>query len=127
MLKESERSALCGKDLAFQGHAAKGTGDEMAYLGGSCGWHGENMPKPKHVQRGSRISPTIRVLEPNAAGIEIGATEVFVAIPSDRDPRPVRRFSTFTDHLNCLVDWLQTCGVDSVAMESSSVFWIPLF
>jgi hypothetical protein len=45
------------------------------------------MPKPKHMQRGSRISPTIRVLEPNAAGIDIGATEVYVAIPSDRDPQ----------------------------------------
>jgi transposase len=67
------------------------------------------------------------VLEPDAAGIDIGATEVYVAIPSDRDPQPVRRFSTFTDDLNRLADWLRTCGVKSVAMESTSVFWIPLF
>ena len=93
----------------------------------ACGWPGENMPKRKHAQRGSRISPTIRVLEPNAAGIDIGATEVYVAVPSDRDTQPVRCFSTFTDDLNGLVDWLHTCGVDSVAMESTSVFWIPLF
>lgn len=85
------------------------------------------MPKPKHVRRDSRISPTVRVLEPNAAGIDIGATEVFVAVPSDRDPQPVRSFATFTDALNSLVDWLHACGVESVAMESTSVFWIPLF
>lgn len=85
------------------------------------------MPKPKHVHRDSRISPTVRVSEPNAAGIDIGATEVFVAVPSDRDPQPVRRFATFTDALNSLVDWLHACGVESVAMESTSVFWIPLF
>ena len=85
------------------------------------------MPKRKHVQRASRISPTARLLEPNAAGVDIGATEIYVAVPSDRDTQPVRCFSTFTDDLNCLVDWLHTCGVDSVAMESTSVFWIPLF
>ena len=85
------------------------------------------MPKSRRVPKGSRMSPTVRVLEPNAAGIDIGATEFYVAVPSDRDPQPVRRFSTFTDDLNNLVDWLQTCGVDSVAMESTSVFWIPLF
>lgn len=85
------------------------------------------MPRPKHVRIGSHISPTVRVLEPNAAGIDIGATEMFVAVPSDRDPQPVRRFATFTDELNRLADWLHACGVDSVAMESTSVFWIPLF
>ncbi|MCU1297938.1 MAG: transposase [Acidobacteriaceae bacterium] len=85
------------------------------------------MPRRKHVKRGSRISPMVRLLEPNAAGIDIGATEVYVAVPSDRDTQPVRCFSTFTDDLNGLVDWLHTCGVDSVAMESTSVFWIPLF
>jgi transposase len=73
------------------------------------------------------MSPTVRVLEPNAAGIDIGATEIYVAIPSDRDPQPVRSFSTFTDDLNRLVDWLQKCGVETVAMESTGVFWIPLF
>lgn len=85
------------------------------------------MPKTKLVRRSTRMSPVVRVLEPNAAGIDIGATEVYVAIPSDRDPQPVRRFSTFTDDLKRLADWLHACGVQSVAMESTSVFWIPLF
>lgn len=85
------------------------------------------MTKPKRCQKSSPISPTVRVLEPNAAGIDIGATEIYVAIPSDRDPQSVRSFSTFTDDLNRLVDWLQKSGVESVAMESTGVFWIPLF
>jgi transposase len=85
------------------------------------------MPKPKRVQKGGCMSPAVRMLEPNAAGVDIGANEIYVAVPADRDPQPVRRFSTFTDDLNRLVDWLCRCGVESVAMESTSVFWIPLF
>jgi len=66
-------------------------------------------------------------LEPDAAGIDIAATEVYVAVPTDRDPEPIRCFSTFTDDLHRLADWLRACNVQSVAMESTGVFWIPLF
>jgi hypothetical protein len=66
------------------------------------------------------------VLHPDAAGIDIGASEVFVAVPADRDPEPVRSFTTFTRDLNAAADWLQKCGIRSVAMESTSVYWIPL-
>ena len=84
------------------------------------------MPKQKRT-RNARTLPVARVLEPNAAGIDIAATEVYVAVPAGRDPQPVRRFSTFTDDLHRLADWLQACRVQSVAMESTGVFWIPLF
>lgn len=67
------------------------------------------------------------VLEPDAAGIDIGATEVFVAVPSERDPKPIRCFKTFTVDLQKLADWLEQCGIRTVAMESTGVFWIPLF
>jgi len=67
------------------------------------------------------------VLEPDAAGIDIGAREVFVAVPADRDTRPVRSFETFTADLEALADWLQQCRIRTVAMESTGVFWIPLF
>jgi hypothetical protein len=77
-------------------------------------------------QKAAAFRQQSELLEPNAAGIDTGATEFYVAVPSSRDPQPVRRFSIFTDGLNNLVDWLQTCGVESVAMESTSVFWIPL-
>jgi transposase len=65
--------------------------------------------------------------EPNAAGIDVGSTEMYVAVPADRDSQSVRRFSTFTNDLWRLADWLQHCGVTSVAMESTGVYWIPLF
>src|SRR5919206_2564337 len=63
----------------------------------------------------------------NAAGIDIGSTAHFVAVPPDRDPQPVRQFATFTTDLHRLADWLTACGVDTVVMESTAVYWIPLF
>jgi len=67
------------------------------------------------------------VLEPNAAGIDIGATEIYIAVPSDRGAQPVRRFATFTEDLVAAADWLQRCGIETAAMESTGVYWIPLF
>jgi transposase len=57
----------------------------------------------------------------------VGATEIYVAVPTDRDPQPVRCFLSFTDDLQALADWPQKCGIQSVAMESTGVYWIPLF
>jgi len=57
----------------------------------------------------------------------MGAMEIFVAVPADRDPESVRSFPTFTQDLHALADWLQQCRVDTVAMESTGVYWIPLF
>jgi transposase len=65
------------------------------------------------------------ILEPNAAGIDIGAREIFVAVPPDRDEHPVRVFSTFTEDLERMAKWLVSCGVTTVAMESTGVYWIP--
>jgi transposase len=84
------------------------------------------MPKRKHSPRPNNAAIT-RVMEPNAAGIDIGATEIFVAVPADRDPQPVRSFATFTCELEKIAAWLKKCGIESVAMESTGVFWIPLF
>jgi transposase len=67
------------------------------------------------------------VLHPDAAGIDVGASELFVAVPADRDPEPVRSYPTFTRDLQELADWLQSCGIRSVAMESTSVYWIPVY
>ena len=76
-------------------------------------------------QRNKVVS--LPVIEPNAAGIDIGATEIFVAVPADRDPEPIRCFPTFTVDLERLADWLQQCRIRTVAMESTGVYWIPLF
>ena len=63
----------------------------------------------------------------DAAGIDIGARRIHVAVDPERDARPVREFQTFTQDLYALADWLEACGVRTVAMESTGVFWIPLF
>ena len=67
------------------------------------------------------------VIEPNAAGIDVGAREMYVAIPPDRDPDPVRVFKTFTADLEALIDWLVERGITTVAMEATGVYWIPVY
>src|SRR5271169_2057474 len=67
------------------------------------------------------------ILEANAAGIDIGAREIFVAVPPDRDEHPVRVFSTFTEDLEKMAQWLVSCGITTVAMESTGVYWIPAY
>ncbi len=74
---------------------------------------------------GSRAG--LSLTHPNAAGIDIGSAAHFVAVPPDRDEQPVREFKSFTADLQRLADWLSACGVDTVAMESTGVYWIPLF
>ncbi len=65
----------------------------------------------------------------NAAGIDIGAETHYVAVPDGRDPngQDIRHFGTFTSDLYAIADWLQQCQIDTVAMESTGVYWIPLF
>jgi transposase len=70
---------------------------------------------------------SLPVIEPSAAGIDIGATEIYVAVPADRDAEPIRSFPTFTADLERLADWLEQCQIRTVAMESTGVYWIPLF
>ena len=60
-----------------------------------------------------------RQLNPNAAGIDLGATVHYVAVPPERDPQPVRHFGTLTEDLEALADWLKACAVTTVAMEAN--------
>ena len=66
-------------------------------------------------------------IQPNAAGIDCGSRHHHVAVPVDRDPEPVRRFKTFTPDLYRMVDWLEACRIDTVAMEATGVYWIPIY
>jgi len=84
------------------------------------------MAKRKKRKQG-KMDRTLPTLKPNAAGIDMGATEAVAAVPADRDSESVRTFPTFTQDLHALADWLQRCGIDSVVMESTGVYWIPLF
>jgi transposase len=67
------------------------------------------------------------VVFPNAAGIDVGASSHWVAVPRHSAAEPVREFGTMTDDLNALADWLQACQVDTVALESTGVYWIPVY
>ncbi len=71
--------------------------------------------------------PGLDVLHPNAAGIDVGNSAHYVAVRPDRDPDPVRRFDCFTADLHRLADWLQHCGVTTVALQSTGVYWLPLY
>ena len=75
----------------------------------------------------ARTRQVFELQHPNAAGIDIGSASHFVAVPPDRDDRPVREFKSFTEDLLAIADWLSACAVDSVAMESTGVYWIPLY
>lgn len=81
--------------------------------------HSRRRPRPQPQQR--------PLVEPNAAGIDVGARQMYVAIPPDRDQEPVRVFSTFTQDLEALADWLLQHGITTAAMESTGVYWIPLY
>jgi len=63
----------------------------------------------------------------HAAGIDVGSKSHWVAVPEDRDEKPVREFRSFTQDLHALADWLEACGIETVAMESTGVYWIPLY
>jgi transposase len=78
-------------------------------------------------KRGRPKSSELGVVHPDAAGIDVHSECHFVAVPAARDVEPVRRFGAFTEDLEHLADWLQSCGIRSVAMESTGVYWIPLF
>jgi hypothetical protein len=70
---------------------------------------------------------TLGIVHANAAGIDIGSREIWVALPPDRADETVRCFGTFTPDLESLADGLSACGIDTGAMESTGVYWIPLF
>src|ERR1700730_10928939 len=84
----------------------------------------------KHIKRKSAKAKHNRLLgihNPHAAGADIGATEIYIAVSPDRLEMNVRCFGTFTQDLRAIVQWLREYKVTSVAMESTGVYWIPLY
>ena len=74
-----------------------------------------------------RSSGQLSTINAAAAGIDIGATFHVVTVSADRDDRPVRTFRSFSGDLHALADWLSAVGITTVAMESTSVYWIPVY
>jgi transposase len=83
--------------------------------------------KASHKSKKPASVQSLPICELNAAGIDVGATELYVAVPPDRSEQPVRCFGSFTSDLTELITWLKECRITSVAMESTGVYWIPVF
>jgi len=111
-----------------QGRKSKKTAKKRAV---SAKPSSESASKGRGGGRAIPTTPSLDQLEQvnrNAAGIDLGATMHYVAVPPGRDPEgDVRCFETFTADLQAIADWLERCGVDTVAMESTGVYWIPLY
>ena len=78
-------------------------------------------------KRNKKVSRRLTVINPDAAGIDVGDSVHYVAVPPERDEQAVRSFGAFTEDLHKLAQWLLQCGVRTVAMESTGVYWIPLY
>ena len=83
--------------------------------------------KKEWARRLQSEDPGLEVVHQHAAGIDVGNGVHYVAVRPDRDPQPVRRFECFTADLHRLADWLRSCGVTTVAMQSTGVYWIPIY
>ena len=82
-----------------------------------------SVPNRQSVASASKLNP----IHANAAGIDIGSQNHWVCVPSGREAKCVRRFGCYTADLYAIADWLAECKVETVAMESTGVYWIPLF
>lgn len=77
-------------------------------------------------RRKTKVQKVSATINPTAAAADIGAREIYVAVPVERSDSPVRRFGTFTDDLKQLVAWLVELKITTLALEATSVYWIPL-
>jgi transposase len=82
------------------------------------------MSQPKQLKPDEINLPLIN---PNAAGIDLGADRHWVSVPVGRDSESVRSFACFTAELYAMANWLKQCGIETVAMESTGVYWVPVF
>jgi transposase len=75
----------------------------------------------------SAEDPGLEIVNRNVAGIDVGNESHFVAVPPGRDPQPVREFGSWTADLERMADWLKACGIETVVMQSTGVYWIALY
>jgi transposase len=83
--------------------------------------------KPQILRSQRRIIGDFSVVNTDAAGIDAGSEFHYVSVPEDRDAEPVQRFATFTEDLHRLAQWLRRCGITTVAIEATGVYWMPLY
>lgn len=85
------------------------------------------MPTDKRKQLKIVYHEGLKQIRSDAAGLDVGSREMWVDVGIQNDATPVRSFQTFTADLNAMAQWLKSCGIRSVAMESTGVYWIPVF
>lgn len=73
------------------------------------------------------LASDLPIIQTNACGIDVGGESIFVCVPRDRDPTPIREFSSFTADLRDMAEWLKKCNITTIAMESTGVYWVPIF
>ncbi len=78
-------------------------------------------------KRDEREQHFLEKIHLDAAGIDVGSQSHWVAVPQDRNEQPVREFRSFTHDLHAMADWLTSCAITTVAMESTGVYWVPLY
>jgi hypothetical protein len=83
--------------------------------------------KPKQTRANTTLPPQLAAANLHAAGIDVGAEAHDVAVPPSDAPPPVRGFAAYTADLDALADWWAQCHITPVAMESTGVYWLPLF
>lgn len=81
----------------------------------------------KNPSKKAQPTPPLTTINPDAAGIDVGSSEIYVCVPTDRDVEFVRRFETFTCDLHRISLWLKKCNIKTVAIESTGIYWIPLY
>jgi transposase len=82
--------------------------------------------KPKTVVEAKPVD-VLSQINADAAGLDIGSTGIYACVPADRDAHSVRAFGTFTRDLHELADWFTACNIETIAMESTGVYWIPVY
>jgi transposase len=88
------------------------------------------MNRKQRRQLGQKLAasdPSLTIVHPNAGGIDVGNQSHFAAVPADRDPQPVQEFGCWTADLIRLAEWLRSCRIDTVALQATGVYWIPLY
>ncbi len=87
-----------------------------------------NRKERREVERRlNSADPGLEIIHPHAAGIDVGNESHHVAVPAGRDARPVREFGSWTAALEEMAQWLKSCGIKTVVMESTGVYWIAAF
>ena len=91
-------------------------------------WNEMNRKQRREIMRKIQSEDlSLEVVHPHAAGIDIGNESHYVAVPSTRDSQPVRRFGCTTVELKVMAEWLKQCGIRTVAMQSTGVYWIAVY